>query len=69
MQHQHLVTTTGIGGWGRNSLRRYFKRGVDPNDDFAGGVMVEVIDDKPAVLEPRRSRRHRRVFKIDSSDR
>ncbi|MDH3671649.1 MAG: cytochrome c [Gammaproteobacteria bacterium] len=36
---------TGIGGWGRNSLRRYLKRGVDPNDDFAGGLMVDVIDE------------------------
>lgn len=50
MQHQHLVTTTGIGGWGRNSLRRYLKRGVDPNDDFAGGLMVEVIDESLRYL-------------------
>lgn len=41
---------TGIGGWGRNSLRRYLKRGVDPDDDFAGGLMVDVIDESLSYL-------------------
>lgn len=41
---------SGIGGWGRNSLRNYFKRGMEPGGDFVGGLMVEVIDESLSYL-------------------
>lgn len=41
---------TGIGDWSRNSLRNYFKRGMDPGGDFAGGLMVDVIDESMSYL-------------------
>ncbi len=42
---------SGIGNWSRQSLRNYLKRGMDPGGDFAGGLMVEVIDENLSYLE------------------
>jgi len=35
---------TGISGWSRTDLVDFFKEGALPDGDFAGGLMVEVID-------------------------
>jgi mono/diheme cytochrome c family protein len=42
---------TGIGRWGRSDLIRYLKSGRLPDSDFAGGAMVEVIDDGLRYLD------------------
>jgi len=36
---------TGIGRWSRTTLIRYLTKGMEPDGDFAGGVMVDVIDE------------------------
>lgn len=36
---------TGIGEWSRSELRTYLKDGMNPDGDFAGSLMVDVIDD------------------------
>ena len=36
---------TGIGRWSRATLIRYLTKGMEPDGDFAGGVMVDVIDE------------------------
>ena len=41
---------TGIGRWGRSDLIRYLRNGVLPDGDFAGGLMVEVVDDGLSYL-------------------
>ena len=41
---------TGIGKWSRYELLDYLTSGMDPEGDFAGGLMVEVIDDGLAHL-------------------
>ena len=43
---------SGIGRWGRSDLVRYLRNGMLPDGDFAGGVMVEVIDEGLSYLEP-----------------
>lgn len=35
---------TGIGHWRASELTDYFETGMDPNGDFAGDLMAEVID-------------------------
>lgn len=35
---------TGIGAWGKSDLKWYFETGGDPDGDYAGGLMAEVID-------------------------
>ncbi len=35
---------TGIGRWSHGELKSYFKSGLLPDGDFAGGLMAEVID-------------------------
>ena len=41
---------SGIGKWGRKSLARYLRSGELPDGDFAGGLMVDVIDDGLSYL-------------------
>lgn len=41
---------TGIGKWSRYELLDYLTSGMDPDGDFAGGLMVKVIDDGLAHL-------------------
>lgn len=41
---------TGIGKWSRNELLEYLSSGMDPDGDFAGGLMVGVIDESLAHL-------------------
>lgn len=36
---------TGIGRWSRATLIRYLTKGMEPGGDFAGGLMVDVIDE------------------------
>lgn len=36
---------TGIGGWSDSDLAYYLKTGADPDGDYAGGLMAEVIDE------------------------
>lgn len=36
---------TGIGDWSRSELVYYLSEGMLPDGDFAGGLMVKVIDD------------------------
>lgn len=43
---------TGIGRWGRSDLIRYLRNGMLPDGDFAGGLMVEVIDEGLSYLTP-----------------
>lgn len=35
----------GIGSWSARQLRRFFESGMNPDGDFVGGAMVEVIDE------------------------
>ncbi len=35
---------TGIGRWSHSDLVYYLQTGMDPDGDFAGGPMAEVID-------------------------
>lgn len=41
---------TGIGRWGRSDLIRYLRNGMLPDGDFAGGAMVDVIDEGLSFL-------------------
>lgn len=43
-------TDTGIGDWTRSELVAYLSKGRTPDDDFAGGLMAEVIDDSLSYL-------------------
>lgn len=36
---------TGIGGWSAADLAYYLRTGADPDGDYAGGLMGEVIDE------------------------
>jgi mono/diheme cytochrome c family protein len=36
---------TGIGGWSEGDLAYYLRSGADPDGDYAGGMMGEVIDE------------------------
>jgi mono/diheme cytochrome c family protein len=36
---------TGLGNWSRDDLVYYLKTGADPDGDYAGGLMAEVIDE------------------------
>ena len=40
----------GIGDWTESEIATYLGSGEDPDFDFAGGAMVEVIDDSTAKL-------------------
>ena len=40
----------GIGEWSFNEIVTYLKSGEDPDFDFAGGAMVEVIEDNTSRL-------------------
>ncbi len=41
---------TGIGGWARGDVVHYLRTGADPNGDYAGGLMADVIDDNLSHL-------------------
>lgn len=43
---------TGLGRWGRSDLVRYLRNGMLPDGDFAGGLMVDVIDEGLNYLSP-----------------
>jgi len=36
---------TGLGNWSRDDLVYFLKTGADPDGDYAGGLMAEVIDE------------------------
>lgn len=40
----------GIGDWSLSEIATYLKNGEDPDFDFAGGAMVEVIEDNTSRL-------------------
>ena len=40
----------GIESWSENEIVEYLKSGMDPDFDFAGGAMVEVIEDNTSHL-------------------
>lgn len=40
----------GIGQWSESEIATYLKSGEDPDFDFAGGLMVEVIDENTSHL-------------------
>lgn len=42
---------TGIGGWSDSDLAYYLKTGADPDGDYAGGLMAEVIDEGLSYLD------------------
>ncbi len=41
---------TGIGGWSARHLVRYLEFGMDPDGDFAGGSMADVISEGTSYL-------------------
>jgi mono/diheme cytochrome c family protein len=43
---------TGIGRWSRSDLETYFRTGLAPDGDSAGGLMAEVIDGGLRHLRP-----------------
>ncbi len=43
---------TGIGRWSVSDLAYYLETGMDPDGDFAGGLMAEVIDSGIGHLPP-----------------
>jgi mono/diheme cytochrome c family protein len=43
---------TGIGGWSMAEIEDYLEIGMDPDGDFAGGAMAEVIDHTTGKLTP-----------------
>ena len=43
---------TGIGKWSRRDLTSYLSEGLLPDGDYAGGDMVDVIDDGLSHLRP-----------------
>lgn len=40
----------GIGGWSEGDIVTYLEMGMDPDGDFAGGAMAEIIDHSTAKL-------------------
>jgi len=42
---------TGIGDWSTSDLAYYLKTGADPDGDYAGGLMGEVIDEGLSHLD------------------
>ncbi|MCP5151051.1 MAG: cytochrome c [Ectothiorhodospiraceae bacterium] len=40
----------GVGRWSKRELREYLHVGMDPDGDFAGGLMAEVVDESLAHL-------------------
>ena len=40
----------GIGDWSADEIATYLASGEDPDFDFAGGAMVDVIDDSTSML-------------------
>lgn len=40
----------GIGGWGGGELAEYLASGMDPDFDFAGGAMAEVVEEGTSHL-------------------
>lgn len=44
--------TTGIGAWSLADIEDYLEIGMDPDGDFAGGAMGEVIDNTTGKLTP-----------------
>lgn len=45
-------TTNGIGDWDEDELLLYLEEGELPDGDYAGGTMVDVIDNSTSVMEP-----------------
>lgn len=43
---------TGIGGWSRSDIEGYLAIGMDPNGDFAGSAMADVIKRSTGKLTP-----------------
>lgn len=43
---------SGIGRWSRSELVEYLSSGMNPEGDFAGGGMAEVIDNGLTFLDP-----------------
>ena len=43
---------TGIGSWSLADIEGYLEIGMDPDGDFAGGAMGEVIDNTTGKLSP-----------------
>jgi mono/diheme cytochrome c family protein len=43
---------TGIGGWSLSDIEGYLAIGMDPDGDFAGGAMAEVIQHSTGKLTP-----------------
>lgn len=41
---------SGIGEWSNAEIEEYLASGMDPEGDFAGGAMVDVVDDGTAHL-------------------
>ena len=41
---------TGIGGWSPDDLTSYLQTGLDPDGDFAGSLMADVIEDNTSNL-------------------
>lgn len=41
---------TGIGGWRDGEVLEYLKSGMDPEGDYAGGLMADVIDHSTSRL-------------------
>lgn len=44
--------SAGIGTWSRQDIEDYLATGMDPDGDFAGGAMAEVIDRGTSRLTP-----------------
>ena len=44
--------THGIGGWDEDELLLYLEEGEMPDGDYAGGAMVDVIDNSTGMMEP-----------------
>lgn len=42
----------GIGDWDEDELSLYLEEGELPDGDYAGGAMVDVIDNSTSVMEP-----------------
>jgi hypothetical protein len=43
---------TGLGGWSLSEIKDYLSIGMDPDGDFAGGAMAEVIEHSTGKLSP-----------------
>ena len=42
--------SNGLAGWSESDITQYLKNGMDPDFDFAGGAMAEVVDDGTGYL-------------------